>query len=172
MHYLKCRNRHCTNEIPLPSEGPVPGVRHLCPKCRTVNYIASVSLENGVEVTLLPPTAIELIRNERREQSEKFGYDEAHDDRHRNGEILDAAVLAMLDMPDMVKSIRQCRGRVPYKVVEEIPVPPGWELFAQKFREKTDDIDKLVVALALGVAELERRLRARESDLSINKEES
>lgn len=100
--------------------------------------------------------ALELIARERKEQIEKHRFSHHHDDiEHSDGMLRRMCVLALLDMPNFVSVIGTSSGDY------RISCPSGWDRFSDKFSQKTDEIDKITVALALGVAELERLIRER-----------
>lgn len=80
-------------------------------------------------------TGIELIAKEREEQIKKHGYDENHDEEHKDGQIIEA-VIAVLDI--------NCMG-----------FPYGWEDFNEKVTMKPYK-EKLIIAGALIAAEIDR----------------
>lgn len=81
--------------------------------------------------------ALELIADERRRQIIVEGYDAEHDDQHREGEIVDAALIYA------DRTIGTMRGN-------------SWGVRPQKFSRER----QLVIAAALLVAEIERLRRA------------
>lgn len=85
-------------------------------------------------------SALELIGEERRRQIVVEGYDQEHDDQHKDGEIV-AAALIYAD-----STIRTMRGN-------------EWGVRPQKFTRER----QLVIAAALLVAEIERLRRAADA---------
>lgn len=83
-------------------------------------------------------TGIELIAEERQEQIEKHGYEEAHDGNHDDGELTKAAMYAINRSP-----VNEQRG---------------FERFESKMRSKTK-VARLIIAGALIAAEIDRLQR-------------
>ncbi len=84
-------------------------------------------------------TGIELITKEREEQIKKHGYTQEHDDQHKDGALINAAIFAIT-----------LRGEWRQK---------GWEIFEAKMLEKSYD-KRIIVAGALIAAEIDRLRRA------------
>lgn len=91
-------------------------------------------------------SAIDMIREERDRQISKEGWTLAHDDEHRNGELVCAAVVYASAYPIRAKSA------LSNEYIVDV-WPDGWE-----YKPK-DRISDLVRAGALIVAEIERLQR-------------
>jgi hypothetical protein len=111
-----------------------------------------------------PATAgIELIAAERRRQIEAEGYDAAHDDRHEQGELIDAArcyayaaqVAEWHELADWFGL--DADGRI------NLPSPSNarWPWARSEWKPTGDPVRDLTKAGALIAAEIERLLRTR-----------
>lgn len=100
--------------------------------------------------------AIELIKEERREQIEDHGFTAETDDAYQNWELLYAGIYCMLGVPS---EIAVCHTPTAEVEALKFPFSPKW---GQRFHDKTDRIDQLTVGIALATAELDRLLRAKE----------
>ncbi|MCB2218010.1 MAG: DUF3310 domain-containing protein [Desulfobulbaceae bacterium] len=86
------------------------------------------------------PSSIELIADARLEQLVKHGFDDRHDDKHIDGELIAAAMYLLSD------------GATKF---------PDWgDMWRKKFLKKSE-IERRVVAAALVAAEVDRLLRAK-----------
>ena len=83
-------------------------------------------------------TGIELMAQERKEQTEKHGFDQKHDSLHKDYSLLDAAIYLLT-------------GDAGY-------FPTTWGYDWKKRFDKKAEIDCLVIAGALIAAEIDRRL--------------
>lgn len=117
-------------------------------------------------------TALDMVGAERLRQVAEKGYDYRHDDQHSGEEL--AAAAAFFLLPEHLNH-DVCTSRDDYTLqvqpLHELIGANAWEGI---FRDSYDDlaigdaaavdmrIDQLVKAVALGLAELERWMRARE----------
>lgn len=88
--------------------------------------------------------AIQMIEQERKRQIKK-GFDAAHDDTHKFGEIADAAACFSATVDDL--TCKRCGGGIEYP-------------FGAKVPRHHSRIEELTIAGALIVAEIERLQRA------------
>lgn len=104
-------------------------------------------------------TAIELIACERKRQINVEGFTPEHDDEHRSGEINDAAICyasaaSKLARGESLEYIKECVD------ASERGFPWPWE--SEWWNPSRDQIQNLVKAGGLIVAEIERLQRLRE----------
>lgn len=95
-------------------------------------------------------TAVEMIAEKHRTNREHKGYTPEHDDKHKHGEMIEAAG-CYLD----IALVQDHIGVSP----EHFEVPPLWPFEDRTWKPSTDPIRNLVHAGALIVAEIERLQR-------------
>lgn len=89
-------------------------------------------------------TGIELVAQERKEQIEKHGFDLKHDLEYKGGQLKMAATYLLTGL--------------------NLTWPSSWsEKWKEKFSKKSE-IDKLIVAAALVVADIDRLLASNKKD--------
>lgn len=86
-------------------------------------------------------SGIEIIRNERKEQREKHGYDSAHDDQHINSEMVKFAVFCITGY--------------------DVHYPSNWDTSHKLKIFKKDRVDQLGIAGAMIAAEIDRLQRKK-----------
>jgi hypothetical protein len=110
----------------------------------------------------------DLIAAERRRQIDAEGYDEAHDDRHQAGELIDAArcyayaaqVAEWADLGDWFGLDAEGRINLP------APINARWPWSLQDWKPAGDPVRDLTKAGALIAAEVDRLLRKAVRDAS------
>lgn len=122
-----------------------------------------------------PPTAIDAIRRERVRQIKTEGHSSAHDDKHTEGQLAQAATcyahiactlrVRELGNGDLDKQIEQIRDMY---LSSYRPGWPKWPWFEDDFKPSPDPLRNIEKAGALLAAEYDRLTRLKAKSLTTN----